>query len=401
MKTSICLKWLLSNSFHPSLDNRSQPIVPSRVPFSAMYQLLLILLAFCLLFTGCSRDGSTQANANAQADAPLPPVVATVNGRAISNKLFAMYLKNGRESLGIDPATEEGRRQLEQLKEGIVSELLDRALIAQEAERRGLKVAPDKLSQAVSRHIAQLGGDQMYDAYLTEHQFTRDEYRPVIEGTVYGELLRDELSKDLKVSDDEVRVYLEKNQTDRAFQKPERVTASHILVAARPNLISQQLQKDKNLNGEALAKAVQIEMDARRRRAEELRRKAQAGADFAALARANSDDPGTKARGGDLGAFTKDTHTRAFDEAAFALKPGEISPIVQTDFGFHVIKVTAREAARSATLAEAAPEIRRRLLAERQAQTLNDWLKDARRKAAIKLNEPYRFGELRKEFPAM
>jgi len=74
---------------------------------------------------------------------------------------------------------------------------------------------------------------------------------------------------------------------------------------------------------------------------------------------------------------------------------------VQTDFGFHVIKVTAREAARSATLAEAAPEIRRRLLAERQAQTLNDWLKDARRKAAIKLNEPYRFGELRKEFPAM
>src|SRR4051794_30744705 len=92
-----------------------------------------IALALCLIFSGCAAGTSSQSST-------LPPVVATVNGREIPTKLYEMYLKNGREELGLDPATEEGRRKIEQLKEGIVSELIDRVLIMEEAERRGLKI---------------------------------------------------------------------------------------------------------------------------------------------------------------------------------------------------------------------------------------------------------------------
>jgi peptidyl-prolyl cis-trans isomerase C len=362
----------------------------------------LIVAVLGLFAAACGVTAPSPARIEAASNSaatPLPPVVATVNGQPIPTKLYEMYLKNGHEAAGIDPSTDEGRRRLERLREGIVSELIDRAVIRHEAKRRQLAVSPERMAEAERRAVADMGGEQQYDAYLAGHGLTRDEYREVLKTSVYGELMRAELSKGVAVSDAEVKAFYDAHRHEAAFQQPERVTASHLLIAARPNLIARQLQQEKNLTGEALAAAVREEMGRRRRRAEELRGRAAAGADFAALARQHSEDPGTRARGGDLGSFTRDSHPRAFDDAAFALKPGAVSAVVQTDFGFHVIKVAAREPARAQTLAEAAPEIRRRLLAEREAAQLKDWLKAARRRADIRLNDPFRFGALKDEFP--
>ena len=356
-----------------------------------------VVLALSLLLAGCA--GTPTASQQSDA-ATLPPVVATVNDRPVPTRLYEMYLKNGREELGLDPRTEEGRAKIEQLREGIVSELIDRALIAQEAERRGLKISPEKMREAEERIARQFGGDEKYDAYLSEHRLTRDEYRETIKSEIYGELMRGELSKDLSVTDEEVKKYYEAHRNDPQFQQPERVTASHILINARPNLISQQLQREKNLSGEALAGAAREELERRRRLAEELRRKAAAGADFAGLARRHSEDPSSREQGGSLGTFARNSHTASFDEAAFALKPGAVSPVVQTEYGFHVIKLAAREAARAQTLSEAAPEIRRLLRAEREAAKLTESLKELRRKAKVHINEPFRVGALKNGFPS-
>jgi len=359
----------------------------------------LMLLAFCAALVGCNSSTSSQSNASSNAGEQLPPVVATVNDRPIPTKLYEMYLKNGRDALGLDQNSEEGRRKLDQLKEGIVSELIDRTLIAEEAERRGLSIPPDKLTEAERRSIQELGGDKKYDEYLKENHLTRDEYRDVIKMEVYGEMMSEELSKGLTVTDDEVKKYYDAHKNDPEFQMPERVAASHILINARPLVISQQLASENHLAGDELQRAVNEEMERRRKLAEELRHKAQAGADFAMLARQSSEDPSSREKGGDLGAFTRNTHTRAFDDAAFALKPGTVSDVVQTDFGFHVIKVSKHDQPRPMTLEEAAPEIRKRLLAQREAATLTDWLKNARSKAKIHINEPFRFGTLKTEFP--
>ena len=354
-------------------------------------------LVLCLSLCGCT--GRSAQQHNPPATPHLNESLATVNGRSIPAKIYEMYLKNGRAALELDDTSEEGRRKLDQLREGIVSELIDRTLIRDEAERRGLTIAPDNLLSAERKTIAELGGDRRYDAYLAEHGFNRDEYREVIKSELYGNLLRNELNKGLSVSDAEVRKYYSEHRKDAEFQQPERVTASHILIAARPGLITQRLQNEKNLRGEELSTALREEMGRLRQRAEELRRKATKGADFSALARESSEDVGTRERGGDLGTFSRQSHARAFDDAAFALKPGRISEVVQTDFGFHVIKKTKHEAARTKTFAEAGPEIRERLLRKLEAQKLADWLKEARSKAAIRIDEPYRFGALRNSFP--
>src|ERR1043165_4917653 len=291
---------------------------------------LLIFLSFCLALTSCA--SSTQAQSNAASSARLPSIVATVNDRPIQTKLYEMYLKNGRDELGLDPNTEDGRRKLEQLKEGIVSELIDRTLIAEEAERRGLTISPERLTQAEQRTINEFGGDEKYDEYLKEHNLTRDEYREVIKMEVSGALVRDELNKGVSVSDEEIKSYYEAHKTDTDFQMPERVTASHILIGARPNVISQQFESEKHLTGEALKKAVSEEMERRRKVAEDLRKKILSGADFAAIARESSEDPSSKEKGGDLGSFTRGTHTRTFDDAAFSIKPGTIGEVAQSDF---------------------------------------------------------------------
>jgi parvulin-like peptidyl-prolyl isomerase len=355
-------------------------------------------LAVCAVAIGCTTKAPPQTNLNVVA--PLPPVVAIVNGHSIPTKLYEMYLRNGSEALEIDPDSDDGRRKLDQLREGIISELIDREIIRQHAEQRGLLITADQMVEAERRAIAELGGGHQYDNYLREHRLSRDEYRETIKSEIYGEMMRKELNSGLSVLDKEIRLFYAAHRSDSDFQLPERVTAAHILVAARSNLITQRFQSEKNLSGEALASAVREEMDRLRQRAEELRRKVMTGADFAALARESSDDSGTRARGGDLGTFQRNTHARTFDDAAFALKPGQIGDVVQTEFGFHIIKVLKREPARRQTLAEATPEIRRRLLGKLEADRLTAWLKDARRKASVRIFEPFRFGALKSEFPA-
>ncbi len=364
---------------------------------SAFILYLTGAFALLLLLAGCKAASPS----NAQSGDALPTVVATVNNRPISTKLYEMYLKNGQDALGLNPATDEGKRKLDLLKEGVVSELIDRALIAQEAERRGLNISPEELQQAEGRAVAENGGDKRFEEYLAGHNLTRDEYKEVLRWEIYGGKMQQEFSKEITVSDEDVKKYYDEHKQEAAFQLPERVTASHILINARPNLIRQQLESEKSLAGEALERAVREELERRRARAEELRRKAAAGADFAQLARENSEDPSAREQGGTLGTFARNSHPKAFDDAAFSTPTGAVSPLVETDFGFHIIKVSAHENARAQTFEEAAPEIRHKLTAQRLAMRLREWLTEARRTAQIRINEPFRFGALKTEFPAM
>ena len=384
------------NQLRRQLQGQNQPLHQAELVFQ---KLVLLLVAFGITLPACSRQVGSQSDSKTAQS--LPPTVAKVEGHSISTKLYTMYLKNGREAMELDENTEEGRRKLDQLREGIVSELVDRTLIAQESKRRGLHIAAEKLKEAEQRAIAELGGPQRYESYLAEHGLNRDEYREVITQQLYGDLMRTELTRDLTVSEAEIKSYYDAHRQNSNFQLPELVTAAHILIAGRPNVIEKQIQQEKGLTGEALTAAVRDEMRWRRQVAEELRQKAIKGADFSALARQWSEDPGTRERGGDLGSFPRNSHSAAFDEAAFALKPGRISPVVQTEYGFHVIKVSNRQAARTQTLNEATPEIRKRLLAEREAKRLSEWLKETRRKASIRISEPFRFGALKNEFPAL
>ncbi|MCO5108275.1 MAG: SurA N-terminal domain-containing protein [Burkholderiaceae bacterium] len=135
----------------------------------------------------------------------------------------------------------------------------------------------------------------------------------------YLVLSGDAVGKQIKVSEQDARAYYEQNKA--RYTTPEQRRASHILVKVE-------------------AGASEAQKNAAREKAGQLLAKLEGGADFAALAKAESQDPGSAASGGDLGFFTRDTMVKPFADAAFALKQGETSGVVESEFGFHVIRVT-------------------------------------------------------------
>jgi parvulin-like peptidyl-prolyl isomerase len=228
--------------------------------------------ALALLLSSCASPGAQ----NSQPSSPpsAGEAIAAVNGRAIPVKIYEMFVRNGREALGIDESKEEGHRKLAELREGVVSELIDRAVISHEAERRGLRVTPEMLAARERQEIEKLGGDERFNAYLAEHNLTRDDYREVTRDLIRGELMTEEAGKTVTVSDGEIAGYYEEHKQEEWLRRPGRVAASHLLVAARPAQIRQQLQRERNLDGAALEAAAREEFDRRRRRAEQLRRRA-------------------------------------------------------------------------------------------------------------------------------
>ncbi|MFN8543812.1 MAG: peptidylprolyl isomerase [Candidatus Binatia bacterium] len=130
---------------------------------------------------------------------------------------------------------------------------------------------------------------------------------------------RADFAEQAPVSEQEIADFYDEHRDDR-FAEPEQVRARHILVKVAPTATDATRAEAK-------------------KKAEELLAKVQAGADFADLAKKSSDDPGSAAKGGDLGFFPRGRMVPGFDTVAFALDPGKVSDVVETPFGFHVIKV--------------------------------------------------------------
>ncbi|MCP5284608.1 MAG: peptidyl-prolyl cis-trans isomerase [Burkholderiaceae bacterium] len=192
---------------------------------------------------------------------------------------------------------------------------------------------------------------QPTDAELqTWHEAHAEEFRAPEQARIEWVMLDLEtLAKDAAVPDGDLKAYYEQNA--ERYTQPEERRARHILVKAEREAPAADREK-------ARAKAEQLLAQAR----------AKPG-DFAALAKANSDDGGSAADGGDLGFFGRGAMVKPFEDAAFALKPGEISPVVESDFGYHVIQLVETRGGEKRPFAEVRTEIEqevRRSLAQRR-----------------------------------
>jgi len=161
-----------------------------------------------------------------------------------------------------------------------------------------------------------------------------------------------QLGKDVTLDEATVHKYYDDHK-----QEFEQVRARHILVRMQGSPLPVKPGQKELTEAEALAKAT------------ELRKKIEGGADFAALATAESDDTNSAAKGGDLGAFKHGQMVPSFDQAAFAMKPGDLSQPVKSQFGYHIIKVEAHE---SKTFEEVRPDLEHRLRPEMQQKALEE-----------------------------
>ncbi len=180
------------------------------------------------------------------------------------------------------------------------------------------------------------------------------------------ELLKKEIQAKVKITDEEVKEYYEKNKDK--FKEPEQVKARHILIKVDSNA-------DERKWKEAEEKAKQI------------KERIEKGEDFAKLAKEFSDDPGTKNRGGELGFFAKGRMVPEFEAAAFALKPGEVSDPVKTAFGYHIIQTLEKKSAKQKEFNQVKEQIRQMLKREKERKLMDKMIAELKKEHKVTINK--------------
>jgi peptidyl-prolyl cis-trans isomerase C len=156
------------------------------------------------------------------------------------------------------------------------------------------------------------------------------------------------------------------NENPGEFQQPERVRASHILIGVPEGA-------DPAAKQQALAKAVEVLKEVK------------AGGDFAALAKQHSTDQGSAPSGGDLGFFERGQMVGPFEQAAFALAPAQTSDLVESPFGYHIIKVAEKQTSRTIPIAEVRPQIQQFLEGQSREQQTQTFVGSLRAKGKVEV----------------
>lgn len=308
---------------------------------------LLPLIAI-LVLAACSKE-SAQASASAEgaagqavegqpaAPAPvpaqLPEVVARVNGEDISRADFERALQNMEARAG-GPVPADQR---DRIYRDLLDQLVGYALLTQETKSRNVVVPDADVDARISQIRGQFPSEEAFEQMLTERTLTMEQMRAdARQDMAVAKMINDEVESKVAVTPEQVTDFYAKNPDQ--FLEPERVRASHILISIPENA-------DAAARAEARQKAEQILKDVT------------AGQDFGALAKEHSQDPGSAVNGGDLGFFQQGQMVGPFNDAAFSLAPGSTSDLVETNFGYHIIRVAEKEPGRTVPLDDVRPQV--------------------------------------------
>ena len=213
------------------------------------------------------------------------------------------------------------KRQISRLSHQILDTLIDRELLFQRARERKIEIRPRWIERALMDLKAKIGSASAFNAYLKRVDMNEEQLKARIKkGLIIRRLMRRDILRRIKVSEAEMQAFFRRHPD--FFIHKDQVRIRQIFVAFPE-------EGDTSERGSALLRIQAIQ--------DRLRE----GADFAALALEYSDDP-SKVRGGDLGYLERTQLIPSFAEAAFALNPGEISDIVETRLGYHLIKMEDR-----------------------------------------------------------
>ncbi len=219
-----------------------------------------------------------------------------------------------------------------QLKETVLRQFVQSIVVSDLAKQKGFDKNPDIKEQL---------------------QFFSDNF-------LANEYLKREIAQKVTVSDDDLKTYYDTHKDE--FKTPEMIKARHILVKVDSSASEDDKKKAKE-------------------KAEMYLKRIKDGEEFAKLASDVSDDPGSKTKGGDLGFFPKGRMVKPFEDAAFALKPGEMSGIVETQFGFHIIKVEEKKDSTVESFDAVKERLRQKLVQERTRKEITDFIDKAMKDA--------------------
>jgi len=254
------------------------------------------------------------------------------------------------------------------LRKQAVENLINQSLLLEEAGRQGTQPEQKRVDDRYNETVKRFSSPEEFQSAVSSMGLSKEAFRQEIKEDLMIEALLDEQLKDVKkVSDEEVSAFFRDHP--ESFRSPEQVRASHILITVDASATDEQrAQKRLELAG--------------------FKGEIEKGADFGEMAGRHSDCP-SKARGGDLGYFERGKMVKPFEEAAFVMKVGDLSDIVETQFGYHLIKVTDHQDPKTATLDEVKGQIENLLNRQAKDKAIGAYVAELREPAKIKYAEGY------------
>ena len=292
---------------------------------------------------------------------PSDEKVAVVNGVVIARIQFDKELK-----VHLERVSRQGRQitddQMEELKKDVLEGLIEREVLYQESQKAGIKIADQKVDDQVAAIKKRFPNEEEFKKALAGMGLTEEDVREQIQhGLAIRELIDQKVANKVVITDEETKAYYDANP--QLFNQPEEVKASHILIKVEPT-------------ADDATKA------AARKKVEDLQQKLKDGGDFAELAKENSEGP-SNARGGDLGYFKRGQMVKPFEDVAYSMKIDEVSDLVETRFGYHLIKVSDKKPEQTLAYAEVKDKIAQRLKQEKVEKDATRYVEDLKKGAKI------------------
>lgn len=346
-------------------------------------KLLTTLAVSALLFAGCGLKSGE--------------AIIKVNDQNITQGQFdAEFDKqagNGiAKALGIDVKDDKNSFLYMLIKDRVVNELIVKALLNQEMQKRGIEVTNKDVDDAVKEIIDKVGSKEQLDALLKQNGISNSQFKKDLKEEVKMKKLAKELGSS-SVSDAEAKKFY--NDNISKFKHPDKVRASHILISVNPQEIEEVVKSDpnnKNIDETAVKAKVAAEVQAKEAKANQILSEAKKNpTQFAKLAKENSEDTATANKGGDLGFFAAKEMVPEFSKAAFSMKPNTISDKpVKTQFGYHIIMVTDRSAAGQDPFEKVKPSIKAYLENQKQIELIDKLTESLKKSAKIEyINTSY------------
>lgn len=288
---------------------------------------------------------------------------AIVNGAEISaeavnfelDRLVRFYMSHGM-------SMDEVKSNLPKLEERALEQAIGSKLLLERASMLDMPVDASEIDAELAKVVAQVGGEENYRKALEAQGLSEDSFRKELEkGARVNKLVAQACSSVPEPTEEEVVAYYEAHKGD--FTEPEQVLCQHILVKTAEDDLPE-------------AKSAAFE------KIRAIRERVVAGGDFAEEAKKNSDCP-SGAEGGSLGWFGRGMMVPEFDQAAFSMKKGDVSDIVTTQFGYHIIYKAGEKGGGEQTLVDVHDQIKDLLRHEARGQAMDRFVAELRENAKI------------------
>jgi peptidyl-prolyl cis-trans isomerase C len=331
--------------------------------------IVWVMMACFFVAVGCASAKDTGEASN-----PAPAPEASSLGEGVAAKVNQTKIMKTQVTEAVNAALGQNPQlksmvsddaKMADFKHTVLEKLIETELLYQE----GLKLKIDDLNEQVDKEMAAIKksfpDEDGFKKALAQQNMTEADLRGKVEkGVRIQTLLNEKVKKGITISDEDVQKFYDSNK-DKMTQ-PESVKASHILI---------RVAKD----------ATPDQVAAARKKVDALLARAKKGEDFNKLAKENSEDPSAKTNGGDLGYFTQGQMVPEFEKAAFALKVGEISDVVRSPYGFHIIKCEDKKPERLIPLDEARENITKYLETTKFQAQLKKYIESLKAAADVQI----------------